>query len=79
MISPLSLRPFVLNKLTRTDRAQHWWIPSPEQIRPSDAVRAAKDEALEKISREYSSPTDFVLIQVFGAPSARLEVRNGML
>ena len=54
---------------------QHWWIPSPEQIRPSAELRAIKDDTLIQINREYRTPIDFVLSSVFEVPTSRFPVR----
>eukprot|EP00802_Teleaulax_amphioxeia_P017662 Tamp_17827.p1 GENE.Tamp_17827~~Tamp_17827.p1 ORF type:complete len:336 (-),score=26.30 Tamp_17827:314-1321(-) len=50
---------------------QHWWLPSPEQIRPSAEVRAIKEATIERIMGQYQSPVDFVLSSVFDAPATR--------
>ena len=55
-------------------RLQHWWLPSPEQIRPSAEVRAIKEATIEHIMGQYQSPVDFVLSSVFDAPATRGKV-----
>ena len=56
---------------------EHWWIPGPEQIRPSEDARAEKDRSLRRITEEYASLTDFVLLSIFRAPATR--ARDGRL
>ena len=40
----------------------------------SDEVRALKEASMARITNDYRSPTDFVLSDIFGAPTARLPV-----
>ena len=53
--------------------AQHWWLPSSVQIRPSADVRATKEASVESILGGFQSPVDFVLSTVFLAPTSRAE------
>jgi len=52
---------------------QHWWLPSPEQIRPSETMRALKEITLEQAILDYRSPTDYLLITIFGAPHVHMD------
>jgi hypothetical protein len=63
-----------LAELNRLHNSKYPWIPSEDQIRPTEEVRQKKKETLDSIIQNWAEFTDYIYHTVF---DKKLEMLNG--